>query len=77
MNSIKSIKLLANLPAFSAADEHDAKFVERIHQDAVLVVDGRDANAAFVAPGEKGHRDFLGTLRSVSPWRQIEMPLSG
>jgi hypothetical protein len=24
----------------------------------VLVVDGRDANAAFVAPGEKGHRDF-------------------
>jgi hypothetical protein len=48
----QAIKLLANLPAFSAANKHDAKFVEGIHQDAVLVVDGRDANAAFVAPGE-------------------------
>jgi len=72
----QSIKLVPNLSAIFAVDEHHAQFVQRIHQDAVLVVDGRDANAAFVAPGEKCHRDFLGTLQSVSPWRQIEMPLS-
>jgi hypothetical protein len=42
---------------FAAATAHyrQAKFVHRIHQDAVLIVHGSYADGAGVVPGQKGH----------------------
>jgi hypothetical protein len=44
-----------NLAAAGSMHEHDAQVIERIHEDAVLIVDGLNANNAFVTPRQQRH----------------------
>ena len=51
----EAFELKAEIAAIGSADEHDAQFVQRVHQDAVLIVHGFDADDALVTPCQRAH----------------------
>ena len=51
----EAFELQVDVAALGSAKEHDTQFIQRIHEDAVLVVDGFDADDALVTPRQQGH----------------------
>jgi hypothetical protein len=52
----EAFEVNADAAAVGSAQQHDAQFVEGIHEDAVLVVDGLDADDALVTPCQQRHK---------------------
>jgi hypothetical protein len=51
----EAFELQGDAAAVGSAKEHDAQIIQGIHQDAVLIVHGFDADDAFVTPGQQRH----------------------
>jgi hypothetical protein len=51
----EAFELQGDATPVDSAKKHDPEFIQGIHQDAVLVVHGFDANNAFVTPRQQGH----------------------
>jgi hypothetical protein len=51
----EAFELQGDAAAIDSAKKHDPQFIQGIHQDAVLIVHGFDANNAFVTPRQQGH----------------------
>ncbi len=51
----EAFEVYADAAAIGSAQEHDAQFVEGIHEDAVLIVDGLDPDDALVTPRQQRH----------------------
>ena len=51
----EALELQADGAAVGPVDEGDAHFVQRVHQNTVLIVHGFDADDALVAPLQQGH----------------------
>jgi hypothetical protein len=51
----EAFELQADVVAVGSAKQHDAQVIQRIHEDAVLIVDGFDADDALVTPRQKRH----------------------
>ena len=51
----EAFELQADVAAVGSAKKHDAQFIQRIHEDAVLIVDGFDADDALVTPRQQRH----------------------
>ena len=51
----KPFQLKADFAAIRPAHNHPAEFVQRVHQDAVLIIHGLHSDDAVVAPGQQRH----------------------
>src|SRR5260370_41936862 len=71
----QAVQLLTNVFVFSALHQLQAQIVERVQEDAVLVIQGLYADDALVTPGKEGHINLHQQLASLSPWPGIEMAL--
>jgi hypothetical protein len=51
----EAFQLKADGATVGSVKEHDAQFIQGIHEDSVLIVDGCDANDALVTPRQQRH----------------------
>jgi hypothetical protein len=51
----ETFELQADAAAVDSAKKHDPQFIQGIHEDAVLIVHGFDADDALVTPGQQRH----------------------
>jgi hypothetical protein len=51
----EAFELQVDVATVGSAQEHDAQIIQRIHEDAVLIVDGFDADDALVTPRQQRH----------------------
>jgi hypothetical protein len=51
----EAFELQTDLAAVGSKDEHAAQFVECVHENAVLIIHGLNANDTFVTPRQKRH----------------------
>ena len=71
----EAFELQADAAAVGSAKEHDAQFIQGVHQDAVLIVHGFDADDALVTPRQQGHILPPRTRASLAPLRKVTMAL--
>ena len=48
-------ELLADALPVATVKQHDAEFIQSVHQDSVLIVHGLYADEALVTPCQQGH----------------------
>jgi len=73
----KALKLKADLAAVRSVRDHPAKFVQRVHQDAMLIVHGLHSDDAVVAPGQQRHINLPASEASLVGIWNLSMALNG
>src|SRR5450631_4198354 len=73
----QSIQLLTNVFMFSALHQLQTQIVERVHQDAVLIIHGLYADDAPVIPGKEGHKTSTNSSPVYRFGEGIQMTLTG
>ncbi len=51
----EAFELQDDVAAVGSAKQHDAEFIQGIHENAVLIVDGSDADDALATPRQQCH----------------------